>query len=89
MDEITLSGSVSGIRIPPINKVHLVYAKHACQEFAKCAIEAESLDLDIKCSQRHLSRALSVPTLKFNAVVKDHGEIRSALKVSKTTKTKL
>ena len=28
MDEITISGSVSGLRIPPINKVHLVYAKH-------------------------------------------------------------
>ena len=67
----------------------MVYAKHACQEYAQCAIEAEALELDIRGSGRGLKRALSVPALHFHAVVKDHGEIRSALKVNKTSTTKL
>ena len=44
---------------------------------------------NVKAADRHLTRAISVPALQFHAVVKDHGEIRSALKVSKTSKIKL
>jgi hypothetical protein len=89
MDQVTLSGSGSGLVIPSINLTNMVYAKHACQEYAQCAIEAEALELDIRGSGRGLKRALSVPALHFHAVVKDHGEIRSALKVNKTSTTKL
>ena len=88
-DKAILSGTVSGLTIPSFNKVNIVYAKHACHEYTQCAIEAEALELQVKAADRHLTRAISVPALQFHAVVKDHGEIRSALKVSKTSKIKL